>query len=494
MNHWIVFPILIPAIMAPLLVLTSRFDQVLARIFSTSATVLMLIVAAVLYYMAVDGDVLRYEMGKWPSPFGIVFVLDRLSATMLLLSSLVSVAVALASMDGWDERGRHFHALLLMHLGGINGAFLTGDLFNLFVYFEVMLIGAYGLMVHGGGPTRLRAGIQFVVMNLCGSTIFLIALGLIYGATGGLQMADVGQLLAQMPTANRAVMSCGMALLVLVFAMKAALVPLHFWLPTAYGHAPPLVAAVFAISTKVGIYCLIRVHSEVIEGNQHLLSEWVTKWLVPAGLLTTATGMIGVLASRALGQMASYATLASTGTIMACVCFFDSQTLSGGMYYLVHSTLAGATLFLVVDAIASRRGLQSDWLVVSQPIAHAALVGGLFFVAAIGVTGLPPLSGFVGKLLVLDSVRNTPWAGWIWSVVLSTSLLGILGFARAGSTLFWKSATVESKECESGKATSTVMTLVASGLLVCLLLALTTSAGHTLAQLQATASQIWESE
>jgi multicomponent K+:H+ antiporter subunit D len=151
-------------------------------------------------------------------------------------------------------------------------------------------------------------------------------------------------------------------------------------------------------------------------------------------------------------------------------------------------------LFLVVDAIASRRGLQSDWLVVSQPIAHAALVGGLFFVAAIGVTGLPPLSGFVGKLLVLDSVRNTPWAGWIWSVVLSTSLLGILGFARAGSTLFWKSATFESKECESGKATSTVMTLVASGLLVCLLLALTTSAGHTLAQLQATASQIWESE
>lgn len=494
MNHWVVFPILIPAVVAPLLVLTSRYDQVLARIFSTSATVLMLIVAAVLYYTASDAGVIRYEMGQWPSPFGIVFVLDRLSATMLLLSALVGVAVALAAMDGWDQRGRHFHALLLMHLGGINGAFLTADLFNLFVYFEVMLIGAYGLMVHGGGPARLRAGIQFVVLNLCGSTIFLIALGLIYGATGGLQMADVGQLLAQMPTANRAIMSCGMALLVLVFAMKAALVPLHFWLPTAYGHAPPLVAAVFAISTKVGIYCLIRVHSEVLEGNQHLLSAWITKWLIPAGLLTTVVGMVGVLASKSLGQMASYATLASTGTIMACVCYFNSQTLSGGMYYLVHSTLAGATLFLVVDAIASRRGTQTDWLIVSQPVTHVALVGGLFFVAAIGVTGLPPLSGFVGKLLVLDSVRHTPWAGWIWTVILTTSLLGILGFARAGSTLFWKSATVPALESGSAKSTPTVMTLVASGLLVGMLLVLTTTAGHTLAQFQTTANQVWETE
>ena len=506
MNHWIIFPILIPAVVAPLIVLTSRYDQVLARVFSTSATLLMLIVSGVLFHQVDSGPSFHYELGNWPTPFGIALVLDRLSATMLLLSSLLGFVIALATIDGWDDRGRHFHSLLLMQLGGINGAFLTGDLFNLFVCFEVMLIASYGLMVHGGGATRLRAGIQFVVINLCGSSVFLVALGLIYAATGGLNMIDVADKLSLLPPANRAIMSCGITLLMLVFALKAALVPLQFWLPSAYSYAPPLVAALFAIATKVGVYCIIRIQSVILAGNEHILSEWTLVWLLPAGLATIAVGMIGVVASRALGQMASYATLASSGTILVCLAMFSTKSFAGGMYYLVHSTIAGAALFLVIDAIVQRRPKLSDRLVVGSGLPQAGLIGGLFLITAIAMVGLPPLPGFIGKLLILDAVRDSEWNAWIWIVILSTSILGILGFARAGSSLFWKNSSSDDFQQKHGdphhetvprrelRPSPTPMTLIASGLLVVLLFGLTASAAPMLDNLNTTAAQVWKSE
>jgi len=493
MNHWIIFPILVPAIVAPLIVLTSRFDQVLARVFSTSATLLMLIVSCVLYFEAQHTAVLQYEVGNWPSPFGIVLVLDRLSATMLVLTGLLGFVISLATIDGWDNQGRHFHSLILMQLGGINGAFLTGDLFNLFVCFEVMLIASYGLMVHGGGALRLRAGIQFVVINLCGSSVFLVALGLIYASTGGLNMSDVAEKLADMSPANRSIISGGLTLLLIVFALKAALVPLHFWLPTAYGNAPPLVAALFAIATKVGIYCILRLHSVIVAGNEGMLSEWTTNWLLPAGLLTIALGMVGVLASRTLAQMASYATLASSGTILTCLALFNEQSYAGGMYYLVHSTLAGAALFLVIDAISQRRPQQQDRLEVGARIPQAGLLGGLYFVTAVAMLGLPPLSGFIGKLLVLNAARTSEWNWWIWSIVLCTSLLGILGFARAGSTLFWKSQT-PNVPVGSQQILATPMTLIGCGILIIGLLGLTVSAGNSLNLLGSTAAQVLKTE
>lgn len=492
MSHWIIFPILIPALVAPLIVLTSRFDQVLARVFSTSATLLLLIVSCVLYQQAGNG-VLQYEVGNWPSPFGIVLILDRLSATMLLLSGLLGFTISLATIDGWDDHGRHFHSLLLMQLCGINGAFLTGDLFNLFVYFEVMLIASYGLMVHGGGVQRLRAGIQFVVINLCGSSIFLVALGLIYAATGGLNMTDVADKLSQMPPANRSIMSCGMTLLIIVFALKAALVPLHFWLPCAYGNAPPLVAALFAIATKVGIYCIIRVQSVILAGNEGLLSAWTTNWLLPAGLATIGLGMIGVLASRALGQMASYATLASGGTILTCIALLDARSQTSGLFYLVHSTIAGAAFFLIVDAIVQRRPQHKDSLIVAGSIPQPGLLGGMFMVSAVALIGLPPLSGFVGKLLVLNAALDSEWRVWIWAVILITSLFGMLGFARAGSTLFWKSSSSETKRLDS-ELNGTPMTIIACGILIAVLVGLTLAAGEALERLDSTVAQVLKSE
>ncbi|MCK9259573.1 MAG: monovalent cation/H+ antiporter subunit D, partial [Azoarcus sp.] len=260
MNQWIIFAILLPALMAPVLVLAARHDIVLARALSVAASVCQLVLAVGLMVSASSEPPQMYALGDWPAPFGIVLVLDRLSALMLLLSALLSLLVLLYAIGGWDTRGRHFHALWQFQLMGINGAFLTGDFFNLFVFFEILLIASYGLMVHGGGRDRIGAGVQYVVVNLLGSTLFLISVGMIYSVTGTLNMADLALKVPELAAGDRAILHVGALLLLLVFGVKAALVPLHFWLPGTYANAPAPVAALFAIMTKVGAYSIIRLY------------------------------------------------------------------------------------------------------------------------------------------------------------------------------------------------------------------------------------------
>jgi multicomponent K+:H+ antiporter subunit D len=257
-EHLLILPILLPAVVAPLLALAVRHDIVLARVFSSGATLALLVIGGLMVWTASDGTIRVYELGGWAAPYGIVLVLDRLAAIMVLLTACLAVVVQLHAMGGWDRRGHHFHSLFQVQLMGINGAFLTGDLFNLFVFFELLLIASYGLMVHGGGPARLKAGLQYVSINLVGSVVFLMGLGTIYGVTGTLNMAHFAVRISQVPPSDQALLAVGASLLLVVFALKAALVPLHFWLPATYSNAPPVVAALFAIMSKVGVYCLIR--------------------------------------------------------------------------------------------------------------------------------------------------------------------------------------------------------------------------------------------
>ncbi|MGL5631938.1 MAG: proton-conducting transporter membrane subunit, partial [Azovibrio sp.] len=191
MSHWIILPVLLPALMASILVIGARRDLVLARILSISSCVLLLGLSISLLVLANGGETQTYALGNWPAPFGIVLVLDRLSALMLVLTSTLALVVLLFAVGGNDTQGRHFHVLYQFELMGINGAFLTGDFFNLFVFFEILLIASYGLMVHGGGAERIKAGVQYVVVNILGSTLFLIAVGMIYSVTGTLNMADL---------------------------------------------------------------------------------------------------------------------------------------------------------------------------------------------------------------------------------------------------------------------------------------------------------------
>jgi len=354
-------------------------------------------------------------------------VLDGLSALMLALTGALALPVLVqAVVTGQDRRGAHFHPLWLFQLMGLNGAFLTGDAFNLFVFFEVLLIASYGLTVHGGGAERTRAGIAYIAVNLVGSTLFLFALATVYSVMGTLNLADLAVKMAALPEGDRALMRLASVLLLLVFALKGALLPLHLWLPGTYANAPGVVAALFAVMTKVGAYAALRFGTLVFPPGLEATGTLWPDLLLPAALLTLVAGALGVLASDALPRIAAFAAVASMGTVFTALAGFTPQGIAAGLYYIVHSTLAGALLFLVSDLVAARP-------------AGARLPGGLaalFLFAALAVVGLPPLSGFLGKLFVLQATEAQ--AALVWPVVLGASFVMLLGMSRAGSALFWK--------------------------------------------------------
>ncbi|MAY43791.1 MAG: cation:proton antiporter, partial [Rhodobacteraceae bacterium] len=239
MNHWIIAPVILPAMIAPLIAFVMRYDITLARAASFASTLGLLAISIGLTVTVVDGDVHVYRLGDWPAPFGIVLVLDRLSALMVLLTAILALMTLIHSVaTGWDAKGRHFHALFQFQLMGICGAFLTGDVFNLFVFFEVLLIASYGLMIHSGGVARMRSGLQYVIINLAGSTLFLFALGTLYASTGTLNIADLSQKVQQIPTDEAGLVRVAAILLMAVFAVKAAVFPVQFWLPGTYANAP----------------------------------------------------------------------------------------------------------------------------------------------------------------------------------------------------------------------------------------------------------------
>ena len=491
MNHWMILPILVPAIVAPLLALAVRHDVVLARTFAVGSTCMLLLVSLYQLAMASDGVTRTYELGDWPAPFGIVLVLDRLSALMLVLTAVLAIGVQLYAINGWDKRGQHFHPLFQFQLMGINGAFLTGDLFNLFVFFELLLIASYGLMLHGGGPARSRAGLQYMTINLLGSTIFLLALGLIYSVTGTLNMADFALKVPQVQPSDQAMLYCGTTLLLIVFGVKAALFPLQFWLPGTYTQTSPPVAALFAIMTKIGVYAIIRVCLLALNPSDSVYIGYVSNALLIAASVTLVVGMIGVFAARSLLQQASYAALGSMGTILLSVGALTASSISAAIYYLIASTLGIAALFLLVDMVICRRPGEGDALTAAPRFANQGFLASLFLVLVISVTGIPPLAGFVGKLLILDSVRAIPGGMWLWGVVLVTSFISIVGFASSGSQLFWKSHAVEGV-LQQSKPVPLVLPAVSIGFMIACLVFQTILSAPLTGYLDATAEQLFQ--
>jgi multicomponent K+:H+ antiporter subunit D len=491
MGDWIVVPILLPAMMAALIVLGVRHDIVLQRVFSISATVALVALTLALVIFANGNDPEMYALGDWPAPFGIVLVLDRLSAMMVFLTSLLGLGVVLFASSEWDLRGKHFHALFQFQLMGVNGAFLTGDLFNLFVFFEVLLIASYGLMLHGAGAERLKAGTQYVVVNLTGSALFLVGVGMIYSVTGTLNMADLAVRVANVATGDAALLRAGALVLLLVFCVKAALVPIHFWLPGTYANAPAPVAALFAIMTKVGAYSVLRVYSLAF-GDTAGDMAWIAQpYLLPAALITLVLGMTGVMAAKRLNSLIAFAVIGSMGTLLTSVALFTPESIAAGLYYLLHSTFSAAALFLIADLVVSRRGQFGDSLHTAPTFHQSGFLAVLFFIGAIGMAGMPPLSGFIGKLQILDAARDSDAMVWIWAIILITSLMCIIGFGRAGSVLFWKSSSVEG-EIVVQDAKWPVLPVVASCGMLAGLVALTVFAGPISTYLQGVSVQVFE--
>ncbi len=432
--HAPIVPILIP-FAAALLQLT--FDRLRCqRIVGLLATALLILATTWLTLLADDGQLRVYALGDWPAPFGIVLVVDRLAAAMTLLTAVLGFVSLLYASAGFDQRGKHFHPLFQLQLVGLLGAFLTGDLFNLFVFFEVMLLASYTLLAHGGGLARTRAGISYVVLNLIGSAIFLIALGLLYGTLGTLNLADLAQRLT-LPGHDQALARLAFALLIAVFALKAGLLPLSFWLPHAYSAAGAPVAALFAIMTKVGIVAILRVQAIALAPA---MPDLLDHWLTTLALATVAFAALGTLAAVRLRALAAWLVLLSAGTLLLTPAAASAQVSAAAIYYLVQSTLAGAAFFLLAGIIAAQRGDAADHFTAGPP-ATARWLQLAFLMAAITAAGLPPFSGFVGKLMLLTTLREVATGPAIWAVLLSSGFLVMIALARDGCYLMWKNQT-----------------------------------------------------
>ena len=442
MSDLVIAPVLVPLVAGVLLLLFR--DRALRgrRVLGLLSVAVQVLLAMALLDATMGGAILTHALGNWPAPYGIVLVADRLAAWMLLITALLALFALWHACQGLDVQGRHFHVLFQLQLFGLNGAFLTGDLFNLFVFFEVLLLASYGLALHGGGAARIQAGLHYVVINLAGSALFLIAAGLLYGLFGTLNLAHLALLMTQMPAANLGPARTAVLLLFGVFALKAALLPLHLWLPATYGRASAPVAALFAIMTKVGAYAILRVTTLMLGDSAPGFAGLYQDWLLPLALATLLAGMVGALGARRLTDQAAYLVIASVGTLLIAFGLGGREAVAAGLYYLPHSTFAAAAFFLLTDRIAQGRGALGDCFEPAPDIPSAPLVGALFFLCAVLLAGLPPLSGFIGKFLLLRAALAHPAWPWVLGIVLASGLLGLLALARSGSLLFFRSAAI----------------------------------------------------
>ena len=448
-SHLIVAPVVIPLLTGAALLLIERRAErspAVSRLpaaLSLAAVLLQLLVALLLAAHAAGGEVSSYLLGNWQAPFGIALALDRLSAMMLVLTALLALATSVYARGGDAERGPHFHALFHFQLMGLNGAFLTADLFNLFVFFEVLLIASYGLLLHGSGAARLKASIHYVAFNLAGSSLFLIAIALLYGLTGTLNMADLAERVAALPSADTAAVRAAGLLLLVVFSVKAALLPLYFWLPATYSSATAPVAALFAIMTKVGIYSIARMYTLVFGDGGGVAANLAWPLLPLLALGTLLLGSLGVLAASRLRMLVAYLVVGSAGTLLLALGLGTVSSLSAGLYYLINSTLMAGAFFLLADRIAAARPTHGDQLEPDGLTGSASTLGVAFFVCAVAAGGLPPLAGFLGKAMLLEAASATSLATWAWLIILLAGLMTIVALSRSGSMVFWRSAAGE---------------------------------------------------
>ncbi len=439
MSHLTAWPVFLPLITGFLLILLRGKGIYYQRIVSLSAVAGLVALAVALIAVSLPGQYQVYLLGNWTAPFGIVLVADRASALMVSITAVLALAALwYAVASNVDKKGPHFHVLYQLQLFGLNGAFLTGDLFNLFVFFEVLLLASYGLLLHGGGRLRTRAGLHYVVINLIGSTLFLFAVGTLYGLLGTLNIADMAARIAAAPGDSLGLIAAAGLLLLVVFGVKAAMFPLYLWLPGAYANTSAPVAALFAIMTKVGIYAIIRVHGTIFGPGAGELAYYYMPWVLGLGLVTLIFAALGVMAARNLREQVAYLVLASVATLLIGVGLNGSSALSATLYYLIHSTLIAGAMFLLADVILRGRGAFEDRFESAPRLPDAAVTGAVFMFGAVAITGMPPLSGFFGKVLILNAALHHEWVAWVFAVLLGAGLLTIIAMARTGSTIFYR--------------------------------------------------------
>ncbi|ASP37457.1 monovalent cation/H+ antiporter subunit D [Bacterioplanes sanyensis] len=438
-EHLVFFPVLVPMLVGIILLLPP-FHQNLERQrpLVMAANLGLLVVAVLLLGQAVNDGPSLYRLGDWHPPFGILLVADQLASLMLILTAILAMTTHWYACAGDDGRGPFFQPLFMFQLMGINGAFLTADAFNLFVFFEILLIASYALLIHGGGKHRTQAAVHYVLLNLIGSAFFLIGLGILYASFGSLNLPDMAQKASQLSDDNIILAKSGGLLLLLVFGLKSAMLPLHFWLVRTYSMTSAPVAALFAIMTKVGIYSIWRVHTAVFGDHAGELSGLASDWLWVLGLLTIAVGAVAALASQTLRVLTANLVVVSAGTLLISIAVGTEEATAAAIYYLLHSTLMSAALFLLAGLIQEQRGQAQDRFVKAKPLPQAVPLGIAFFILAMAMVGMPPLSGFLGKVWLLQATVSHDMMAWVWSVLLISGLAALVVFSRAGTSIFWR--------------------------------------------------------
>ncbi|MDQ2642222.1 MAG: monovalent cation/H+ antiporter subunit D [Myxococcota bacterium] len=465
LSHLIALPVVLPLVTAALLLFIGDERRRLKSRLNVLST-LAGVVVAVAILRRVDhgsgsGSLQVYLAANWQAPFGIVLVADRLSALMLVLVSVVGLAAALYAEAAWVRASVYFLPLFQIQLMGLNGAFLTGDLFNLFVFFEVMLAASYGLQLHGSGIRRVRSGLHYIAVNLLASLLFLVGLSVLYGILGTLTMADMAAKIALVPERDRGLLHAGAAILALAFLIKAAVWPLNAWLVPAYTATSAPVAALFAVMTKVGVYTILRLGTLCFSSAAGASAGFGQQALFYGGLATIAFGTLGLLASARLARLASYSIVVSSGTLLAALGVGDPTVTAAALYYLMSGTLAASALFLLVEQIERlRAGGRAQLALVdlapgedtnlddeARPLVgrvlpiSTALIGLAFMACTMVVAGLPPLSGFVAKLSLLSAVmsrEHAPAQAWVFfALLLLSGLASTFALTRAGIRHFW---------------------------------------------------------
>ncbi|OFJ44362.1 monovalent cation/H+ antiporter subunit D [Pseudomonas koreensis] len=480
MTHLIAAPILLPLLTAAIMLMLGEKHRPLKGKINLFSSLLGLFISVMLLQWTqttgVPGSIGVYLPGNWQAPFGIVLVVDRLSALMLVLTGIIGVSALLFAMARWDGAGSSFHALFQIQLMGLYGAFLTADLFNLFVFFEVLLAASYGLLLHGSGRARVSSGLHYISINLLASSLFLIGAALIYGVTGTLNMADLAMKIPLVPEADRGLLHAGAGILAVAFLAKAGMWPLNFWLVPAYSSASAPVAAMFAIMTKVGVYTLLRLWTLLFSGQAGASAFFGGDWLIYGGMATMACAGLAIIAAQRLERMASLSILVSAGILLSAIGFAQPNLIGAALFYLVSSTLALSALFMLAELIERSRSAneipledESELLprpqeslqppkginlddeqkaVVGQVIPWTMAFLGLSFIAcALLIIGMPPLSGFIGKLSLIGALLNplglgtaaplSPGAWGLLALLILTGLASLMAFSRLGIQRFW---------------------------------------------------------
>ncbi len=429
MSSLVPLPVILPLLGAALGVLGSPWRWV-QRVIALVALTCNVVVSVLLLVEVDDGEILVMQAGGWKVPLGITLVVDRLSAVMLVVSSLVLLSVLVYAIGQGAEESRYaaFNPVYLVLSAGVSASFVTGDLFNLFVAFEMMLVASYVLLTLGGRPGQVRSGMSYVVISLVASTFFITALALIYAATGTVNMAELSERIPELSPGIRTGFSL---LLILVFGIKAGLFPLFFWLPDSYPTAPGAITAVFAgLLTKVGVYAIIRSQTLLFPPD----AQQGTFLLVLAGF-TMVVGVLGALAQDDLRRMLSFHIVSHIGYMIFGLALFTLAGIAAAVFYVVHHIVVKSALFLVAGLIERRAG--SDRLSrIGGLVRSAPMIAVLFALPALSIAGLPPFSGFVGKFaLVSAGIESADWA--IVAVSLLVSLLTMYVMVRIWSGVFW---------------------------------------------------------